>query len=73
MVDGEVVVFEGAAAFGGTHVERDAGFGEAGGFELVEEVARVVVLACYTKMEQFEGGAGFGAGYARALWLLVAF
>lgn len=72
-MDGEIVVVEGAAAFGGAHVERNAGFGEAGDFELVEEVARVVVLACYAEVEEFEGGAGFGAGYARALWLLVAF
>lgn len=45
-------------------------FGEAGDFELAEEVARLVVGACYAEVKEFERLGGLGFGDAGALGLL---
>lgn len=66
-MDGEGVVVGHVASLGAAKGWWDALFGEAGGFELVEEVSGAVVGGCYAEVEEFEGLGGLGAGDAGAL------
>lgn len=63
-------MLRGHAAFGAAEGPGDAFFGEAGDFELVEEVAGGVVGACHAEVEEFERLGCLGFGDADALGLL---